>query len=129
MAKISKEDLARLDGLQMALEIARENGLEGLEQEVNWRCKNRVCPPVRRNVMIAMAREFSQKELMYVACSMAHTLTFDLNMPPSRVNQYLHKFNEKMDLYRDDPEAFVKHSDDLNNDSVMIDMCKKYIKE
>ena len=40
MARLSKEDMARLDGLQMALEIVEQGGVEALREEVKWRCSN-----------------------------------------------------------------------------------------
>lgn len=52
MARLSKEDVARLDGLQMALEIVEKGGVDALRDEVKWRCNNRVCPPVKKTICI-----------------------------------------------------------------------------
>ena len=37
MAKLSKEELARRDGMKFALKIAKEKGIEGLEEEIKYR--------------------------------------------------------------------------------------------
>lgn len=37
MARLSKEDVARLDALKSALRIAESGGIEALRKEVEWR--------------------------------------------------------------------------------------------
>jgi hypothetical protein len=42
MARQSKEEQARISGLQRGLEIAEKEGIEGLREEVNFRCKTKI---------------------------------------------------------------------------------------
>lgn len=37
MAKLSKEELARMEGMSYALKIAKEKGIEGLKEELKFR--------------------------------------------------------------------------------------------
>lgn len=129
MARLSKEDMARLDGLQMALEIVEQGGVEALREEVKWRCSNRVCPPVKKQYVLGLVAELTKPEKMYLACATAYTLTFEMNMPPSMVKKYLTIMNGRIDAYRIDNKEFEKDCAKLDADSVMIDTTKQWLEE
>ncbi|MBE5937707.1 MAG: hypothetical protein E7265_06725 [Lachnospiraceae bacterium] len=130
MAGLKKEDKIVLETMQRALNIAEQHGVEELRREVKWRCNNQISPPgVNRNALIAIGRDLADKELKYVACSMAYTMTMDMKTPPSLVHDFLKKFNERMDIYRDDPEQFEADAMKLDADYGMQAMIKRYVEE
>lgn len=127
---LKKEDRIVLETMQRALRIAKEGGVEELEKEVTWRCANEISPPgVNRNVIIAIGRKIAQKELSYVACSLAYTMIFDMNTPPSMVHDFLKMYNERMEVYRVDPEQFEKDCKKIDADYGINSMIRKYVEE
>ena len=126
---MKKTDEARLQGMELAYRIAKERGIEDLEKEIRWRGVHNVSLTVPRQELIMIAREIAKEEFMLVAVSMAMTITSDMHMPLSITKDYLTKFNDRMDLYRDDKEQFEKDVALLNNDFAMLDMVKKYTEE
>ena len=126
---MKKTDEARLQGMELAYKIAKERGIEDLEKEIKWRGAHNVSLTVPRQELIMISREIAKEEFMLVAVSMAMTITGDMHMPPSITKDYLTKFNDRMDLYRDDKEQFEKDTALLNSDFAMLEMVKKYTEE
>ena len=129
MARLSKEDIARLDTLRSALRIAERDGIDALRKEVEWRGALNISCPLTKKEAVTLGRHYAVNELRAIACALATTLTFDFNMPPSEVRQFLHGLNDRMDLYRQDKKAQEADEKRLNNDEVMIDLVKKYMEE
>lgn len=129
MARLSKEDVARLDGLQMALEIVEKGGVDALRDEVKWRCNNRVCPPVKKQYVLGLVAELTKPEKMFLSCATAYTLTYEMNMPPSMIKKYLTIMNARMDAYRMDKNEFEKDCSKLDSDSVMMDVAREWLEE
>ena len=129
MARMSKEELARLDGLQMALEIVEQGGVDALREEVTWRCNNRICPPLKKQYVLGLVAELTKPEKMFLSCATAYTLTYEMNMPPSMIKKYLTIMNARMDAYRMDKAEFEKDCSKLNSDSVMMDTTKQWLEE
>ena len=129
MARLSKEDVARLDGLQMALEIVEKGGVDALRDEVKWRCNNRVCPPVKKQYVLDMVEKLAMPENMFLSCATAYALTYEMNMPPSMVKKYLTIMKARMDAYRTDKNEFVKDCAKLNSDSVMMNVTREWLEE
>ena len=129
MARLSKEDVARLDALKSALRIAESGGIEALRKEVEWRGALNVRCPLTKAEATTLGRHYARNELQSIACALATTLTMDFNMPPSEVRQFLRGFNDKMDLYRQDRKALEEDEKRLNNDVIMLDLVKKYMEE
>lgn len=129
MARLSKEDIARLDALRSALRITECGGIEALRKEVEWRGALNIRCPLTKAEAVTLGRQYARNELQSIACALATTLTFDFNMPPSEVRQFLRGLNDKMDLYRQDKKAQEEDEKRLNNDAVMLDLVKKYMEE
>lgn len=126
---MNKTDEARLNGMQLALKIARERGIEDLEKEINWRCKNNISAPFPRQEFIMAARGLAQKEFRFVAAAMGSTLTKEMNMPPSIVKDFLKHFNNRMDVYRDNEQEYEKDINMLDSDFGMKEMVRQYTEE
>lgn len=129
MAKLKKEDVARLDALRSALRIAERGGIEELRKEVEWRGALNISCPLTKAEAVSLGREYAYDELKSIACALATTLTYDFNMPPSEVRQFLRGLKSRMDLYRQDKKARDADEKRLDNDTVMLDLVKKYMEE
>lgn len=129
MGKLSKEQAAHLSGMQFALKIAKEDGIDALEKECMARSMNGISINVTQNQLHAIARVMMDKELKYLAAAIADTVTNTLMLPPSEVKRFLRTYNERMDEFRNDPEAFERVCSGLDKDVAMNRMIKGYMEE
>ena len=129
MGKITKEQKLYLEGMQFALKIAKESGVDELTKEVTYRCGNQLPLNVNRRELTLLARGQSKAELLFVATSMAETLTEHLKMPPTIIHDYLKQFNKRIEEFRADPELYESIKTKLDNDFAMTEMLKNFIEE
>lgn len=102
------------DGLARAYEIVKSMGIEGLEAEIRKRGAYSIPANTNSYQVRKAAREYCSAELMIVATAMAATLELDMMLPPSALAQFLYKFNEKCDTFRDNPKEFQETQERLN---------------
>ena len=101
------------DGLARAYEIVKSMGIEGLEAEIRKRGAYSIPANTNSYQVRNAAREYCSTELMIVATAMATTLELDMMLPPSSLAEFLYKFNEKCDTFRDNPEKFQEAQERL----------------
>ena len=129
MAKLSKEQRAYMDGMAHALKIAKEDGIEGLEKEIQFRGLASAPLNVSSKELIACAREFAKKELLFMATASAMTLQKDLLLPLVIVKEYLTAFSKRVQEYRYDQRRFEEDSEKLNRSVGLNEICKEYMEE
>jgi hypothetical protein len=129
MARINKEQQLHLDGMAHAFRVAKNEGLEALEQEIKRRGIEELPLNVSNKELTAIARIRSKEELMIIATAMAETMCGDMKMPPSIISDYLRKFNQKVDLYRNDKEALKKAQARLDSLYAFNEAVKKFNEE
>ena len=130
MGLIKKEKRAYLEGMQFAVKIASLYGIEYASKEVKIRSNNIDMPlNVCSNEITAAARKRSKEELSIIATAMADTMVVDMKLPPSVIVDFLLKFNNKCDLYREDKEAFEKAMKKLDNQYSLNDAVRKFMEE
>ena len=129
MSRTSKEERIYLEGMAFASRIAKEKGIDALEKEMQFRGLNKSVLNVRREELIAVARERSQKELLFIATAMAETMRNYLHLPQSVLKDYLIRFNEKMNDYRMDENVFKADCDKLSRDVSLNTICVEFINE
>lgn len=129
MSKISKEQKLHLEGMEHALRIAKQDGIEALEKEVRFRSNNPLPLNVKRQELAAAARALQHDELMYVATSMAMTMVEDVKLPPSMITEFLHKFNDRINTYRFDPERYKADGEKLNRNYALNKVCQSFVEE
>ena len=67
--------------------------------------------------------------MMMVATASASTLAEHIKMPPSMVMSYLKEFNNRVDLYRANPEEFAAAQKRLDRNIGLNEVCKSYVME
>lgn len=128
MAK-TKEQRIYLEGIAFAFKIAKEQGIEALEKEVQFRGANNCALNVNYNDLVAVTRGRCKDELMYVATASAVTLSEVIKLPPSVMKNYLREFNRKVIKYRLHPEVFKADSDRMSANVGMTIMSEEYMRE
>lgn len=126
---MAKDQQIYLMGMEHALKVAKEYGVDELEREVRYRSINPLPLNVSRLELTTLARLRASEELMFVAVSMSKTLIDHMKMPPSVIIDYLRYFNDMVDVYRMNPEQFKADQDKLAKNHVMNEMCKSFLKE
>ena len=129
MRKITKEQKLYAEAMEHALKVAKTSGIDELEREVRYRQSNPVPLNVSRYELIAVAREYSKAELMFVATAMATTLTDKIKMPPMVIKEFLRHFNDLVDVYRADQEQFKLDQEKLDRNMILNDVCKNFVQE
>lgn len=124
-----KEERMYLEGMGFAWRVFQREGAEGLEREIKYRGANNVPLNVTSKELTAVARARARDELMFVATAMAETLSKDLKLPPSVLKEFLSGFNEKVELFRYDHEAFENAMSELDRNFAMQNMCKRFLRE
>lgn len=126
MANFNKERKAYNKGMAFALRVVQQSGIEGLEQELKLRGISDLPLNVSSMELTAVARIRAQEELMMVATASASTLVEHIKMPPSTVMSYLKEFNNRVDLYRANPEEYEAAQMRLNRNIGLNEVCKSY---
>lgn len=129
MGRSSKEERIYLEGIAFAFKIAKEQGIEALEKEVQFRGANNCVLNVNYNDLVAVTRGRCKDELMYVATASAVTLSEVIKLPPSVMKNYLREFNRKVVEYRLHPEVFKADSDRMSQNAGMTIMSEEYMQE
>lgn len=129
MANFNKERRAYNDGMAHALKIVQQSGIKGLEEELKLRGIKDLPLNVSATELTAVARIRAKEELMMVATASASTLAEHIKMPPSMVLTYLKEFNNRVDLYRGNPEEYAAAQERLNRNIGLNEVCKSYTME
>ena len=102
MARMSKEEQARREGMAYALRIAKEKGIEALEEDLKMR--NVIDLPCR--VSKADLSKFSQNVkyniVFYIKVLMAVTMHDEFGFGNKRIKQMFKRFDLKAECLADD---------------------------
>jgi hypothetical protein len=128
MAK-TKEQRIYLEGIAFAYKIAKEQGIEALAKEVEFRGANNCVLNVNYNELVAVTRGRCKDELMYVATASAVTLSEVLKLPPSVMKTYLREFNRKIVEYRLHSEKYIEDSERIQKNVGLTVMSEEYMQE
>lgn len=102
MAKISKEEQARREGMAYALRLAKEKGIDALEEDLKMR--NAIDLPLR--VSKADLSKFSENVkyniVFYIKVLMAVTMHDEFGFGNKRIKQMFKRFDLKAECLADD---------------------------
>lgn len=129
----NKERKLYLDALMSARNIIAISGVQGLEREIIRQQKDMGNAQVTsrfysQHEKTAMCRAGMEEELKVLAASIAATLNYEMNMPMSMILEFLEKWNEKISLYRSDPDELRKAEERLSKDHMVTVYCSEYLK-
>lgn len=94
-SKWAEIEQARRDGMGYALRIAREKGVEGLEEEIKFRHISKVSVSMSRDEYIEL-REKMGKKISQVVLTLAEiTLRDEFGFGKSRLEKFADRLNEK----------------------------------
>lgn len=108
MARVSKEDIARLQGLQRALEIVKKDGVEALEKEIKFRCATKIpidvnyekCVNAIGEVAETLAKGYSENILETVLAMSMLVLNEEFQFGKVRLGRFKKKFSDNTDQLR-----------------------------
>ena len=128
MGKVTKEMKIYNEGMERALRIAKEKGIQALEEEMRYRSVNPLPLNVSPEEIRQVARGYVPEMLMTTAVSMATALNEDLNLPPSVIVKFLVGFNNRCEEFFADAEKFKAAQAKLERDVSFQDIYKSYEK-
>lgn len=115
MAKMNKELMARLEGMQYAYDFAKKNGLDALEEEIKFRCNTKLPYTTNRQQVIEFQEMIKQRMLSTMALMSVLILREEFGFGSQRMKRFSDKFKDNTEqlqsgdlTWRDTYEAMVK---------------------
>ena len=102
MGKISKEEQARLQGMSYALKIAKEKGIDGLENDLKMRNIVGLPIPVSRKALDECIVNIKNNVVDTFIVLLAATLHDEFGFGEKRVQRAIDRFNLKAECIADD---------------------------
>lgn len=115
MAKMNKELMARLEGMQYAYDFAKKNGLDALEEEIKFRCNTKLPYTTNRQQVMEFQEMIKQRMLSTVALMSVLILREEFGFGSQRLKRFSDKFKDNTEqlqsgdlTWRDTYEAMVQ---------------------
>ena len=102
MGKINKEEQARLEGMAFALKIAKEKGIEALENECKFRNATRIPIAVNRKASDECINKIKMNTIDTVTILAAMTLHDEFGFGKERIARFMNRFNFKAECIMED---------------------------
>ena len=97
MAKLSKEEQARREGMSYALRVAKEKGIEGLEEELKFRQAYDVPLKISQTDVENFAESIKHTVMDTILLMSSYVLRDNFGFGTKRMNRFIKKFNEYTD--------------------------------
>lgn len=97
MAKLSKEEMARREGMAYALKVAKEKGISGLEAELIMRNALNLPLRISQKDMETFSNNVKMNTIDTVMVLMAVTLHDEFGFGPKRVQRAINRLQFKAD--------------------------------
>lgn len=101
MAKINKEEQARLQGMAYALKIAEEKGVDGLREEIKYRNATYVPIAISRKAMDECVNNIKMNTIDTMLILSASTLRDEFGFGKERLARFIERFNHKAECLID----------------------------
>lgn len=103
MGKITKEEQARRDGMAFAFKIAKEKGIEGLEQELKFRNIHPEVPiSIPQDVLDEFTLKVKQNMVQTFELLCAATLHDEFGMGKDRLTRFVNRLELKAECIGED---------------------------
>lgn len=95
--KISKEEQARRDGMAYALKVAKEKGIDGLEDEIKMRgCSIAPCT-ISQKELNELKKNISNNAIVSITAMSAYVLRWEFGFGDKRINRFKDCVNDLAD--------------------------------
>lgn len=94
MAKINEVQRAKIEGMQYALEYAKKNGIEALEEETKFRCNTKLPYTTNRQQVIEFQEMIKQRILSSYALMSVLVLREKFEFTNEDIEMFSEKFKE-----------------------------------
>ena len=101
MAKINKEEQWRREGMAYALKVAREKGIEGLEEEIKYRNISLVPIAISKEKMDECVNNIKMNTIDTMLILSASTLRDEFGFGKERIARFVERFNFKAECLVD----------------------------
>lgn len=95
MAKVNKEEQARREGMAYALKVAKEKGIDGLEEELKFRNATHIPVAVSRSACDEQINLIRLNTIDTVTILFVATLHDEFDFGQKRVQRVLDRFDQK----------------------------------
>lgn len=102
MAKVNKEEEARREGMAYALKLAKEKGIEALENECRFRNATRLPVAISRKAADECINKIKYNTIDTITILSAMTLHDEFGFGKSRIERFMKRFNFKADCIMED---------------------------
>lgn len=114
--KISKEEQARRDGMAYALKVAKEKGIDGLEDEIKRRgCSIAPCT-ISQKELNELKKNISDNAIVSIAAMSAYVLRWKFGFGDKRINRFKDYVNDLADSIVRDYLTVDDILEELKND-------------
>lgn len=94
MAKINEVQRAKIEGMQYALDFAKKNGIEALEEEITFRCNTKLPYTTNRQQVIEFQEMIKQRILSSYALMSVLVLREKFEFTDEDIEMFSNKFKE-----------------------------------
>lgn len=102
MGKLSREEQWRREGMSFALKVAKEKGIEGLENDLKMRCAVGLPIPVNKKALDECVENIKCNTIDTVVILMAAVLRDEFEFGRGRIQRFMDRFEEKADCIAGD---------------------------
>lgn len=128
MGNVKKEEEARRSGMAYAYKIAKEKGIEGLKQELDFRNITKAPLMVPKSEVDRFCEEVKQNCVTTFKVMTLMTLHDEFGFGEKRLKQFVDRFMLKCECITDDYATWKDYQDILNDEcKMMIDMNKEFL--
>lgn len=113
---MNKLESARMEGMSYALRIAKETGVEGLEEDIKMRGITKLPIPVNKKSLDECVMNIKNNVLDTVLVLSAATLRDQFGFGQKRINEFIVRFNEKAEGIQGDYCSWSDYIDMLKEE-------------
>lgn len=116
MSRADREEQARREGMAYALNVARERGIDGLEEELKFQNATKIPTAVSREACDLCITKIKENTIDTVIVLMAATLHDEFGFGQKRVQQAINRFEEKAECLTDNYCTWKDHMDAIKDE-------------
>lgn len=116
MKYLNKEEQARREGMAYALRIAKEKGIEGLEEEIRFRNIVRAPMAISRAKCDDMLNSIKMNVVDTVTILSAMTLRDEFGFGKERISRFVERFNLKAECIMEDYTTWAEQTEILREE-------------